>query len=223
MSPDDFKGASDGSLDFAERYLEAADRRCEGLCVGDEQDAVFTDAQGNFTLNAPAGDVKIVIDGTTATTRPTGYYFPTMTMDMTVRPGIANTLMGGMGSLAEQSADAADPAVYLPRVANDILTANPAANARAIASAEDSGLPALDSAPTSAASAPQEPEEPAGGPVNQVTAQPKTSEITAPQPQSEPQTVSAGLEDHSATTADPLDLPRRAPPPPPPPSDAGCP
>jgi HPt (histidine-containing phosphotransfer) domain-containing protein len=89
----------------------------------------------------------------------------------------------------------------------DQTPANPAANARAIASAEDSGLPALELAPTSAASAPQEPEEPAGGPVNQVTAQPKTSESTAPQPQSEPQTVSAGLEDHSATTADPLDLP----------------
>ena len=89
----------------------------------------------------------------------------------------------------------------------DQTPANPAANARAIASAEDSGLPALELAPTSAASAPQEPEEPAGGPVNQVTPEPDTSEGTAPQPQSAPQAVSAGSEDHSATTAAPLDLP----------------
>jgi HPt (histidine-containing phosphotransfer) domain-containing protein len=84
---------------------------------------------------------------------------------------------------------------------------NPDANSRAAASAEDSGLPALEPVPTSAASAPQELEEPAEGPVNQVTAQPDASESTAPQPQSEPPTASAGLKNHSATTADSLDLP----------------
>jgi sensor domain CHASE-containing protein/HPt (histidine-containing phosphotransfer) domain-containing protein len=75
--------------------------------------------------------------------------------------------------------------------------ANPTANTRAAASAEDSDLPALELAPTSAASAPQELEEPAEGPVNQVTAQ----------PQSKPPAASAGLKNHSATTAAPLDLP----------------
>jgi sensor domain CHASE-containing protein/HPt (histidine-containing phosphotransfer) domain-containing protein len=75
--------------------------------------------------------------------------------------------------------------------------ANPAPNARAIASAEDTRLPALELAPTSAASAPQELKESAGGPVNQVTAQ----------PQSEPQAVGAGLGNDSATTAALLDLP----------------
>ena len=66
--------------------------------------------------------MKLVLDGTTATSDPSGYYFPTMTLDLTVRPGIVNTVMGSMGTLAEQQADAADPAVYLPRVASDILT-----------------------------------------------------------------------------------------------------
>ena len=76
--------------------------------------------------------------------------------------------------------------------------ANPAADARVIASAEDSRLPANDLEPTSAASAPQESEESsAGHSMNQVTVQ----------PQSEPQAVSAGLENHSTTTTVPLNLP----------------
>jgi hypothetical protein len=46
-----------------------------------------------------------------------------MTMDLTnVRPGIANTVMGSMGTFDQQAAMAADPAVYLPRVADNILT-----------------------------------------------------------------------------------------------------
>jgi HPt (histidine-containing phosphotransfer) domain-containing protein len=85
--------------------------------------------------------------------------------------------------------------------------ANPDANSRAAASAEDSCRPALELAPTSAASAPQELEEPVEGPVNQVIAPPNASESTAPQSQSGPQAASAGLKDHSATTVAPLDLP----------------
>jgi HPt (histidine-containing phosphotransfer) domain-containing protein len=85
--------------------------------------------------------------------------------------------------------------------------ANPAADAHAIASAEDSRLPSLELEPTSSAFAPQELEKSAGRSMKQVTAQPKTLESTAPKPQSEPQAVSAGLENHSATTAVPLDLP----------------
>ena len=118
-----FQGGPDGALDFANDTWKLPIAGAKVYVIGDEQDAVFTDAAGRFTLsNVPAGDVKVVIDGTTASNAPGGYYFPTMTMDMTVRPGIANTLMGGMGATAEQVADGADPAVYLPRVASDILT-----------------------------------------------------------------------------------------------------
>ncbi len=121
MTPDDVKAAPDGLSDFAKDTWKLPIAGVKVYVLGDEQDAVFTDAQGKFTLNAPVGDVKVVIDGTTATTKPSGYYFPTMTMDMTVRAGVANTLMGGMGTTEEQTADATDPAVYLPRVALDIL------------------------------------------------------------------------------------------------------
>ena len=47
----------------------------------------------------------------------------------------------------------------------------------------------------------------AEGPVNQVIAPPDAAESTAPQPQSEPPAASAGMENHSATTAAPLDFP----------------
>ena len=124
MTPDDVKAAPDGLADYANDVWKLPIAGVKVYVLGDEQDAVYTDAQGRFTLtNVPVGDVKLVFDGTTATNPPEGYYFPTMTMDLTnVRPGIANTVMGSMGTLAEQTADATDPAVYLPRIANDILT-----------------------------------------------------------------------------------------------------
>ena len=74
---------------------------------------------------------------------------------------------------------------------------NPVPNALAIASAEETRLPALEFAPTRAASAPQELEDPDGGPVNQLTAQ----------PQSEPQAMGDALGDHSTGKAALLDLP----------------
>ena len=124
MTPDDVKAAPDGLSDFANDTWKLPISGVKVYALGDEQDAVYTDAQGQFTLtNVPVGDVKVVFDGTTATNPPPGYYFPPMTMDLTnVRPGVANTVMGSMGSQQEQEADAADPAVYLPRIANNILT-----------------------------------------------------------------------------------------------------
>jgi sensor domain CHASE-containing protein/HPt (histidine-containing phosphotransfer) domain-containing protein len=85
--------------------------------------------------------------------------------------------------------------------------ANPAADARAMVSAEDSGLRAPEAEPTSAASPPKELEESAGLLTKQVPVPPKTSERTAPQPQPESEAVSDGLENHSATAADFLDIP----------------
>jgi hypothetical protein len=124
MTPDDYKAAADGSLDFANDTWKLLIAGVKVYVLGDEQDAVYTNTQGQFTLtNVPTGDVKVVFEGTTATNDPAGIYFPTMTMDLTnVRPGIANTVMGSMGTLAEQQADAADPAIYLPRIDINILT-----------------------------------------------------------------------------------------------------
>jgi hypothetical protein len=122
MTPDDVKAAPDGLLDYAHDTWLLPIAGVKVYVLGDEQNAVYTNAHGQFTLtNVPAGDVKIEFDGTTATNPPAGYYFPTMVMDMNVQPGANNTVMGGMGDLAEQAANAADPAVYLPRIADDIL------------------------------------------------------------------------------------------------------
>jgi hypothetical protein len=124
MTTDDFKAAPDGSLDFANDTWKLPIAGVKVYVLGDEQDAVYTNAQGQFTLtNVPVGDVKVVFDGTTATSPPAGFYFPTMTMDLAnVQPGVVNTVMGSMGTTQEQQADAGDPAVYLPRLAQNILT-----------------------------------------------------------------------------------------------------
>jgi hypothetical protein len=123
MSPDDVKAAADGLTDYANDSWKLPIAGVKVYVLGDEQNAVYTDATGHFTLtNVPVGDVKVEFDGTTATNPPAGYYFPTMVMDLTnVQPGVANTVMGSMGTLQQQAAVATDPAVYLPRVALDIL------------------------------------------------------------------------------------------------------
>ena len=67
--------------------------------LGQESQAVFTDAQGRFTLpSVPSGNVKLVLDGMTATNAPAGCYFPEMVMDLTIEPGKVNTVMGSMGT-----------------------------------------------------------------------------------------------------------------------------
>ncbi len=76
--------------------------------VGDEADGVYTNASGHYTLSVPIGDVKIGIDGTTATNPPAGYYFPQMVMDTTMQPG-NNTIMPMMSIN------------WLPRVQSAIL------------------------------------------------------------------------------------------------------
>ncbi|ANL30128.1 phosphatidic acid phosphatase protein (plasmid) [Rhizobium phaseoli] len=90
--------------------------------LGHENEAVFTDASGNFTLtNTPAGDVKVAFDGRTATNAPAGFFFPEMVMDTSIKPGVVNTIMGSMGDSTKQIANASDPSVYLPRLATNVL------------------------------------------------------------------------------------------------------
>jgi hypothetical protein len=109
-------------LDFANDTWKLPIAGVKVYVLGHEDQAVYTDAQGHFTLtNVPAGDVKVELDGTTATNAPAGSYFPTMVMDVNVRGGVANTLMGGMGTREEQAANTNDPAVYLPRIKTAVL------------------------------------------------------------------------------------------------------
>jgi hypothetical protein len=88
-----------------------------------------TDATGHFTFaSIPTGDVKLELDGTTATNAPAGIYFPQMVMDLLVTPGVANTVMADMaktGSGNSQPGATISTALgmYLPRVQTQILKA----------------------------------------------------------------------------------------------------
>jgi hypothetical protein len=90
--------------------------------VGLESQFVLTDAQGNFSFaSAPAGNVKLAIDGRTATNAPTGTFFPEMVMDLNLEAGRANTVMGTMGTREQQVANRDRQEVYLPRLQTSIL------------------------------------------------------------------------------------------------------
>jgi hypothetical protein len=90
--------------------------------LGDPQDTTTTGADGSFSFTSvPSGDVKLVIDGTTATNPPAGFYFPEMVMDLDIKPGEVNTVMGSMTTPQGQGVNPTDLGVYLPRVASSIL------------------------------------------------------------------------------------------------------
>ncbi len=82
----------------------------------------FTDSSGNFHFDSvPAGDVKLAIDGRTATNAPAGIFFPEMVMDLQIEAGRANTVMGTMGTDDEKAANRNRQEVYLPRLETSIL------------------------------------------------------------------------------------------------------
>ncbi len=95
--------------------------------LGLESNFTYTDASGRFTLtNMPVGDVKVVLDGRTATNSPAGYYFPEMVMDTTFEPGITNGVMNIVNTNGVVVRDANGVpiralAMYLPRVASNVL------------------------------------------------------------------------------------------------------
>ncbi len=97
--------------------------------LGLETNVVYTDVNGLFSINpAPVGDVKIVVNGLTATTSHPGYYFPQMTLDNTFQPGAMNHLMSDNDTL------------YLPRVASNILQNVSGTNNTLITLATNAGL-----------------------------------------------------------------------------------
>ena len=104
------------------RDLAALDRGIARAVTAPTLDAVFTDAGGNFTLtNVPTGNVKVAIDGRTATNAPTGVFWPEMVMDATLLPGEVNTLMGSMGTTEEKNDNFTRKEVYLPRIPTSSL------------------------------------------------------------------------------------------------------
>ena len=124
MTFDDIRPGPDGALHTADDVFLSPIAGVQVFIIGLESQAVFTDAAGRFHFDAvPAGDVKVKLDGTTATNAPAGFYFPEMVMDATIQAGRANTVMGSMGTLEEQTANADREEVYLPRLRTSILQA----------------------------------------------------------------------------------------------------
>src|SRR5271157_5323270 len=87
--------------------------------LGNPQDSVVTGPDGSFSFSSvPTGDVKLVLDGTTATNPPAGFYFPEMVMDLNIKPAQANTVMGSMTTPQGEGVNPSDLGVYLPRIAS---------------------------------------------------------------------------------------------------------
>ncbi len=102
--------------------------------LGQEQNFAYTGTNGIFTLsNMPVGNVKVVLDGRTASNAPSGYYFPEMVMDTTFEPGITNGVMNIVDANGNLVRDANGVpqralAMYLPRIASNVLQTVSATN-----------------------------------------------------------------------------------------------
>jgi hypothetical protein len=119
---DDVRRGPDGILSTADDIYVNPIAGVKVYILGHESEAVLTDSQGRFTFDAvPAGDIKLDLDGRTATNAPAGIYFPEMVMDLNIRAGVANTVMGTMGTPAESASLATVPGVYLPRLQTSLL------------------------------------------------------------------------------------------------------
>ncbi|WSH29993.1 Ig-like domain-containing protein (plasmid) [Rhizobium beringeri] len=122
MTFDDVRAGSDQILHTTDDVYLNPIAGVKVFILGHENEAVFTNASGNFTLtNVPTGDVKVAFDGRTATNAPAGFFFPEMVMDTNIKPGVVNTIMGSMGNTAKQTVNSTDPSVYLPRLSMGIL------------------------------------------------------------------------------------------------------
>ncbi len=137
---DDVRAGPDGILGTADDIYLLPIANAEVYILGENQ-VVYTNAQGQFTLTSvPSGDVKLEIDGTTATNAPAGMYFPSMVMDLTIQPGVANTVMSAMGTPQEAAANATNLGVYLPRLQTSILTTLSTTQPTSVGVAGSSGL-----------------------------------------------------------------------------------
>ena len=80
----------------------------EVFLLGLDDDVQVTDENGRYTFDSvPGGNIKVELDGTTATA-PDGFFFPVMVSDTRTVPGATNFVMG-----MEE--------MFLPRLASSIL------------------------------------------------------------------------------------------------------
>ena len=109
FTEDDFNPGTDGVRGTEDDEYLLPIAGAEVFILGLEDQKVITDEQGRFTLDSvPAGNVKVAIEGMTATNAPEGSYFPEMVMDVNTDPGVENYIMG-----MEH--------IYLPRLDEGIL------------------------------------------------------------------------------------------------------
>jgi hypothetical protein len=122
MTFDDMRAGPDGILHTPDDLFLNRLAGVKVFIIGMEDQAVFTDVAGSFHFdNIPAGNIKLAIDGRTASNAPAGFYFPEMIMDLYPEAGRANTVMGTMGSPEEMAANRDRQEVYLPRLETSIL------------------------------------------------------------------------------------------------------
>ena len=88
MTWDDIRSGPDRILHTADDVFSNPLEGVQVFILGMEGNRVTTDAQGRFHFDrVPAGNVKLAIDGRTATNAPAGFYFPEMVMDLNLRAG----------------------------------------------------------------------------------------------------------------------------------------
>ncbi|MFO1317985.1 MAG: Ig-like domain-containing protein [Burkholderiales bacterium] len=122
MTFDDIRRGPDGVIHTADDVFLNPIAHAKVWVLGQEDRFVYTDAQGRFELlDVPTGNVKLAVDGRTATNAPSGVFWPEMVMDLTVEAGVVNTVMGTMGKEPSRRANADRPEVYLPRIAEAAL------------------------------------------------------------------------------------------------------
>jgi Tol biopolymer transport system component len=122
MTFDDIRAGADGVLHTADDVFLNPIANAHVFILGLEDEAVFTDANGFFSFDAvPGGNIKLAIDGRTATNAPEGIFWPEMVMDLNMEIGRANTVMGTMGTREERAANNDRTEVYLPRLQTAIL------------------------------------------------------------------------------------------------------
>lgn len=123
MTPDDFVSGPAGVTDYENHTYRNPIEGAEVYVLGRPDLKVLTDENGAFELTGlPTGKVKIVVEGRTATNAPDDFYWPEMVLDVEIRPGQENTILGGMGPLEAQLERQDDDAFYLPRVPTAALS-----------------------------------------------------------------------------------------------------
>jgi sugar lactone lactonase YvrE len=121
-TPDDVAAGPDGVLMTADDIYKLPIAGARVFILGLEGNGIVTGADGRFRLDAvPSGNVKLVLDGLTATNAPTGVYFPEMVVDLRIDPGVENTVMAAMEPDPARAARKTEPGAYLPRLATTLL------------------------------------------------------------------------------------------------------